>query len=183
MRTKFLTRTLLVAIRVVMAVGAILVVSLPWTAGWLMEIFADGHSDDHAYTVFITAFYMIVGVLVIWGLGEAQSMVSSIVSQPAATALRALAGTSKTGTPAGSAAADAATVSGPFTQRNARSLMRAGWLSVATAAMFLFRTILYPDATAVLVAVAAVLVGLACFTLSQLVAQAAALKAENDLTI
>jgi hypothetical protein len=119
-----------------------------------MRIFADERAGSGTYVVFITVFYMLVGVLVIWGLGEAQAMVASIV-----------------------------TTDGAFTKRNSRALTRAGWLSMVTAALFALRTILYPDATSVLVVVAAVLIGLACFTLSQVVAQAAAIKAENDLTI
>ncbi|MCI1983331.1 MAG: DUF2975 domain-containing protein [Bifidobacteriaceae bacterium] len=150
MSTKSLTRTLVIVIRVVMAVGGVLVVTLPWTAGALMRIFADERAGSGTYVVFITVFYMLVGVLVIWGLGEAQAMVAT---------------------------------DGAFTKRNSRALTRAGWLSMVTAALFTLRTILYPDATSVLVVVAAVLIGLACFTLSQVVAQAAAIKAENDLTI
>lgn len=152
MRVHPMEKLLLIAIRTVMVAGAALVVSLPWTSAWLLGFFHDPFADDATYRIVIVVFFMVVGVLVLWGLGEAQAMVASISS-------------------------------GPFTARNARALTRAGILSLAVAALFVIRVILYPDATSILVAVAAVLVGLACFTLAQLIARAAEIKAENDLTI
>lgn len=153
MNSRFSTKVLLIVIRAVMVIGAFVVVSLPWTADWLIDVFRDGQSSDGTYRVFIVAFYMVIGVLVIWGLGEAQAMLATIEKGTA------------------------------FSQRNVQSLKRAGFLSLATAALFIVRTVLYPEATSVLVAIAAVLVGLSCFNLSRLIATAASLKDENDLTI
>lgn len=146
------SKILLAAIRTVMVLGTAVVVTLPWTADLLIGLFADSHAQNGTYRIFIVAFYMVVGALVIWGLGEGQAMVASMESDP-------------------------------FTLRNAHALTRTGVLAFVIAALFVIRVIAYPDATSVLVAVAAVLVGLACLTLSQLVASAARIKAENDLTI
>jgi hypothetical protein len=82
MTSKALTRTLIIALRVVMVIGIVAIVTLPWSAPLLLTYFQDAHAGDTTYRVFITAFYMIVGTLVVWGLGEAQAMLLTIDSGP-----------------------------------------------------------------------------------------------------